>query len=172
MRDCYSALNIDKNHMKSHFRLSRCLHELKWDADANECLKIFSSVYKEHSNTNAFETLLKDIEKVIKKNGGASTSSNKRSNLDTLVSNEEKCKSFKGVKSQHPADADISEEEEEEDEEEDEASVATISEENRAKLICEEYEKYLKSSVIDYKSYFSGHCNVATDIKEASFIGE
>ncbi len=31
--------------------------------------------------------------------------------------------------------------------------------------------KKLKLNAIDFKSRYCGHCNVATDIKEACFIG-
>jgi WD and tetratricopeptide repeats protein 1 len=145
IRDCYSALNLDKDHMKSHFRLSKCLHELKWDEEAKECLNKFIYLYKDQSDSNGCDSLVNEIDKALfkkKKNNKSLKDDVKRTKLRNSDDDEE--------------------EEEEEDENID----------DRAILICIEYEKYLKSIVIDYKSYYSGHCNIATDIKEALFIGE
>jgi WD and tetratricopeptide repeat-containing protein 1 len=144
VRDCYSALNLDQDHMKSHFRLSKCLHELKWDEEAKECLIKFIYLYKDQSDSNACDSLVNEIDKALlrkKKNNKSLKDDVKRTKLRNSVDSDEKDENV-------------------------------VNNDDRAKLICIEYEKYLKSIVIDYKSYYSGHCNIATDIKEASFIGE
>ena len=145
LRDSYSALSLDKTHMKSHFRLASCLYEFKWYKEAQECLNQFCEIYKDHSDTSACETLYKDIEKAIKKEESANT--NSTNSNEKLSDDESHSKNSKKEKSD-------------------------IRSNQNLKQICESYEDYLKSNIIDYKNYFCGHCNVATDIKEASFIGE
>lgn len=39
------------------------------------------------------------------------------------------------------------------------------------KELINKYEK-ARANAIDYKTRYCGHCNVATDIKEANFLGE
>ena len=165
IRDCYSALSLDQDHMKSHFRLSKCLHELKWDDEAKECLNKFIYLYKDQSDSCACDSLLNEIDKALKKK---TNSNNKRTNENQTSSLNDDSKGLNDIKRTKLRN--INGSDESDDDEDDFKNL--ITDHNREKLICTEYEKYLKSAVIDYKSYYSGHCNVATDIKEATFIGE
>lgn len=178
MRDCYCALSIDKEHMKSHFRLARCLYELKWYKEAQECLNQFRKLYPDYSNTNACETLVDEIEKAIRKQTSASSSkasggdSEKKNGKNGRLSNKKKS-------SQHDSDDDDDSDEDEQENNEKGGGDNDDSEDERVRkkqknnrIECNDYENQLKIDSIDYKISFSGHCNVATDIKEASFIGE
>jgi hypothetical protein len=66
MLDCYKALSLDKDHLKSHFRLSKCLNDLKWHEEALECINSFCKRFPDYANTQACENLIKDINKSVK----------------------------------------------------------------------------------------------------------
>lgn len=84
MRDCYQALQIDNKHLKSHFRLAKCLNDLGWYIDARNCLMIFSERFPDYARTSACENLQRDINENITKSkattnrGKKSQNSNKR----------------------------------------------------------------------------------------------
>lgn len=40
IRDCRSALELDPNYLKAHFRLAQCLHKLRWAKEAYDCLQV------------------------------------------------------------------------------------------------------------------------------------
>lgn len=40
IRDCYSALDLDSDYLKAHFRLAQCLHKLNWAKEAYDCLQV------------------------------------------------------------------------------------------------------------------------------------
>lgn len=65
LRDCHSALQIDPNHLKAHFRLARCLYELSWPQEAYDCLQQFKNKFPDYAKSNACETLDKDIKAAI-----------------------------------------------------------------------------------------------------------
>ncbi|XP_046570882.1 WD and tetratricopeptide repeats protein 1-like isoform X1 [Haliotis rubra] len=65
MRDCHSALRLDSNHLKAHFRLARCLYELAWPQEAHECLKHFKSKFPDYAKSHACEALDRDIKAAI-----------------------------------------------------------------------------------------------------------
>lgn len=65
LRDCHSALHIDPNHLKAHFRLARCLYELSWPQEAYDCLQEFKHKFPDYAKSNACETLDKDIKAAI-----------------------------------------------------------------------------------------------------------
>ncbi|KAH3888973.1 hypothetical protein DPMN_013018 [Dreissena polymorpha] len=65
MRDCHSALRLDQNHLKAHFRLSKCLNELQWCSEAFECLKHFKSKFPDYASSKACEQLDKDIKAAL-----------------------------------------------------------------------------------------------------------
>lgn len=65
MRDCHSALRLDPNHLKAHFRLARCLYELAWPQEAHECLKHFKSKFPDYAKSHACEALDRDIKAAI-----------------------------------------------------------------------------------------------------------
>ena len=76
LRDCLQALKLDRNHMKAHLRLCRCLLELKWLEEAHLALQRFQIRFPEHACDTACITLLKDISAALEevKSGGAATS--------------------------------------------------------------------------------------------------
>ncbi|GFN97618.1 WD and tetratricopeptide repeats protein 1 [Plakobranchus ocellatus] len=65
LRDCYQALTLDPSHMKAHFRLARCLHELSWSQEAFECLRLFKQQFPDYAKSPACETLDRDIKAAI-----------------------------------------------------------------------------------------------------------
>lgn len=67
MRDCYEALTLDRNHLKSHFRLAKCLNDLKWHSDARDCIQIFCSHFPDYAKTPACENLVKEINIALNK---------------------------------------------------------------------------------------------------------
>jgi WD and tetratricopeptide repeat-containing protein 1 len=133
MRCCYQALYDDKDHLKSHFRLARCLHDLGWHNEAKECLDIFCDIYPDYASSHTCESLADDIDKTLAK-------LNKTDEVN-------KQKASRVAKSRTQVEDD-----------------ETLSK-------CYRKEKYLQDNYVDYVKRFVGHCNVATDIKEANFIG-
>ena len=48
-------------HLKAHFRLARCLFELKYVAEALECLDDFKGKFPEQAHSSACDALDRDI---------------------------------------------------------------------------------------------------------------
>lgn len=168
MRDCYQALELDGSHFKSHFRLAKCLNDLGWYHEALECLQLFAARFPDYVPTSGCENLQKEINENIRKTSGAVGRSKQ------LNSN----KRFKAARSQDEAvsrregnDSDSSESSEE-------TGDSDGGQDNESKQIRrgekQSIEKYrlTQEKANDFKKRYCGHCNVATDIKEASFIGE
>ena len=65
LRDCQTALRLDINHLKAHFRLAKCLHELAWPKEAFECLNHFKGKFPDYAKSRACEQLDKDIRAAI-----------------------------------------------------------------------------------------------------------
>ncbi|XP_059152428.1 WD and tetratricopeptide repeats protein 1-like [Physella acuta] len=65
LRDCYQALTLDPHHMKAHFRLARCFHELSWSQEAFECLNHFKHRFPDYAKNHACETLDREIKGAI-----------------------------------------------------------------------------------------------------------
>uniref|UniRef100_A0A3B3SY39 WD and tetratricopeptide repeats 1 n=1 Tax=Paramormyrops kingsleyae TaxID=1676925 RepID=A0A3B3SY39_9TELE len=61
LRDCLKALALNPAHLKAHFRLARCLFELKYVAEALECLNDFKGKFPEQALSSACDALDKDI---------------------------------------------------------------------------------------------------------------
>lgn len=61
LRDCHRALELDPDHLKAHFRLARCLFELQWTKEADECLRHFKSKFPDHAQSHMCEALDRDI---------------------------------------------------------------------------------------------------------------
>ncbi|XP_024123969.1 WD and tetratricopeptide repeats protein 1 isoform X1 [Oryzias melastigma] len=61
LRDCIRALTLNPDHLKAHFRLARCLFELKYVAEALECLDDFKGKFPEQAHSSACDSLDKDI---------------------------------------------------------------------------------------------------------------
>lgn len=156
--DCYEALNIDKMHLKSHFRLVKCLFELKWIEEAKECLDIFVERFPEYANSNACDILVNDIEEALFKMKEKKKKSQVTSSESSDSENEYDKFLTKKQRNDSSSDNDASRSSEDDGD-------------SRLRLM---YRKYLnaRESAIDFKTRFCGHCNVSTDIKEACFLGE
>ncbi|XP_005097163.1 WD and tetratricopeptide repeats protein 1 [Aplysia californica] len=65
LRDCYQALTLDPYHMKAHYRLARCLHELCWSQEAFDCLVHFKHRFPDHAKSHSCEALEREIKAAI-----------------------------------------------------------------------------------------------------------
>ncbi|XP_051576149.1 WD and tetratricopeptide repeats protein 1 isoform X2 [Myxocyprinus asiaticus] len=65
LRDCLKALSVNPSHLKAHFRLARCLFELKYIAEALECLDDFKGKFPDQAQSNACDALDKDIKAAL-----------------------------------------------------------------------------------------------------------
>lgn len=65
LRDCLKALTLNPGHLKAHFRLARCLFELKYVAEALECLDDFKGKFPEQAHSSACDALDKDIKAAL-----------------------------------------------------------------------------------------------------------
>lgn len=61
IRDCYTAIKLDGQHVKSHFRLAKGLMELQRAREAHECLLYFKDKFPRRANSHAVFLLQKDI---------------------------------------------------------------------------------------------------------------
>lgn len=61
LRDCLKAISLNPSHLKAHFRLARCLFELKYVAEALECLNDFKGKFPEQAHSSACDALDRDI---------------------------------------------------------------------------------------------------------------
>ena len=73
LRDCYVALLLDPNYCKAHFRLAKCLLDLRWLKEAQKCLSEFQQLYPDQAKGASCVILDKDIKSALK------NSSNKHS---------------------------------------------------------------------------------------------
>ncbi|XP_026488711.1 WD and tetratricopeptide repeats protein 1 isoform X3 [Vanessa tameamea] len=119
IRDCYKAIKLDANHVKSHFRLAKGLMDLKRAREAHECLLYFKDKFPKHAESHAVFLLQKDINVA----------------LETMETQPDE---------------------------------GTTEEDGQSGSVL---ERQLRSSALDYKCRFLGHCNTTTDIKEANFLG-
>ena len=65
LRDCLKALSLNPGHLKAHFRLARCLFELKYVAEALDCLDDFKGKFPEQAHSCACDALDKDIKAAL-----------------------------------------------------------------------------------------------------------
>lgn len=72
LRDCLKAISLNPCHLKAHFRLARCLFELKYVAEALECLDDFKGKFPEQAHSSACDALGRDITAALfsKSDGG------------------------------------------------------------------------------------------------------
>lgn len=75
LRDCYVALLLNPSYVKAHFRLARCLYDLRWLKEAQHCLLEFQEQYPDYAKNAACVMLEKDIKTALKN----SAKHNKRS---------------------------------------------------------------------------------------------
>ncbi|KAG7270907.1 hypothetical protein CRUP_000266 [Coryphaenoides rupestris] len=65
LRDCLKALTLNPGHLKAHFRLARCLFELKHVVEALECLDDFKGKFPDQAESSACAALDKDIKAAL-----------------------------------------------------------------------------------------------------------
>ena len=65
LQDCYSAIRLDADHLKAHFRMAKCLFELAWTREACDCLQLFKSKFPDYASSSACQTLDRDIKAAI-----------------------------------------------------------------------------------------------------------
>ncbi|CAL1611512.1 unnamed protein product [Knipowitschia caucasica] len=65
LRDCLKALTLNPAHLKAHFRMARCLFELKYVSEALECLDDFKGRFPEQAHSSACDSLDKDIKAAL-----------------------------------------------------------------------------------------------------------
>nr|XP_053648382.1 WD and tetratricopeptide repeats protein 1-like isoform X2 [Cherax quadricarinatus] len=90
LRDCFTALDIDPHHVKAHFRLARCLHQLGREQEAELCLEEFRRQHPDHSASPACTSLAHDIAtSLLHQQGGADTPRSSSGNNGDGDSDEE-----------------------------------------------------------------------------------
>lgn len=57
LKDCVTALKLEPNHMKAHFRLAVCLYELNKLKDSKMYLEQFTKKYPSYKNSAAYKVL-------------------------------------------------------------------------------------------------------------------
>ena len=122
----------------------KCLIELKWVQDAIQFIETFRVKFPKHSDSQALKTLEKRLEEV----------------QNDLKEAETKQQRYKN-RFHDNSDS---------DEDDDAMDQQNGKKTKRDALFLDEISK-LKSSAIDFKLRFCGHCNTTTDIKEANFFG-
>ncbi|KAF3839966.1 hypothetical protein F7725_018683 [Dissostichus mawsoni] len=65
LKDCLKALSLNPTHLKAHFRLARCLFELKYVSEAMECLDDFKGKFPDQAHSSACDSLDKDIKAAL-----------------------------------------------------------------------------------------------------------
>uniref|UniRef100_A0A4W3JQ19 WD and tetratricopeptide repeats 1 n=1 Tax=Callorhinchus milii TaxID=7868 RepID=A0A4W3JQ19_CALMI len=65
LRDCLKAISLNPLHLKAHFRLARCLFELKYVTEALECLEDFKGRFPEQAQSSACDALERDIKAML-----------------------------------------------------------------------------------------------------------
>ncbi|KAF4076225.1 hypothetical protein AMELA_G00227760 [Ameiurus melas] len=143
LRDCLKALSLNPAHLKAHFRLARCLFELKYVAEALECLDDFKGKFPEQAHSSACSALDKDIKAALfSKNDSGDAARHNTPTFNCQRESDEK----KG------------------------SSSIRFHNFSRKESIPED-EIILRERSFDYKHRYCGHCNTTTDIKEANFFG-
>lgn len=92
------------------------------------------------------------------------------------INNRRRDESSDDKSSSENSSSETDEEEDDEDEDEDEKAVKNAlkmlsSNTKRSKRLIDRYQQ-ARSKACDFTKRYCGHCNVATDIKEANFLGE
>lgn len=156
MLDCYKALSIDKMHLKSHFRLVKCLTELKQMSEARECMDLFVKRFPDYANSNACDILANEIETFIAKEAEKKNDKNKKSSSSSSESGSEN-EYYQYLSKRSKANEKSS------DDEETELETKLLNMRKR-------YSN-AKVNACNFSKRYCGHCNVSTDIKEACFLG-
>jgi len=61
LRDCHMALTLNKNHMKAHFRMAKCLFKLGQVKEAQACLNDFKRQHANHAKMTTCTSLQAEI---------------------------------------------------------------------------------------------------------------
>ena len=71
LRDCEMSVRMDQSHCKAFFRQARCLYELNWLHEANQCLQEFKVKFPDQVDGLSVKKLQADISQRMKhsKNG-------------------------------------------------------------------------------------------------------
>ncbi|CAG2057303.1 unnamed protein product [Timema podura] len=196
MRDCHTALHLDPAYVKAHFRLARCLLELQWVQEAEECLRSFKEKFPGHVHSHACKALCKDIQDAVT----PSCDDGELPQDTRYVYTRAVCELPQDTRAvcELPQDT---------------WAVCELPQDTRAtcelprdtRAICElprdtraiydgelprdssecgssdlqfkvqdsisQQERSWREAASDYKVRFCGHCNTTTDIKEANFFG-
>jgi len=76
--DCHTALNLDPEHSKAHYRQVRCLYELQWYQEAMNCLNDFKYRFPEQAGGYSTKKLERDIRLSAVNDAEAGTDENNR----------------------------------------------------------------------------------------------
>nr|CAD7599282.1 unnamed protein product [Timema genevievae] len=141
MRDCHTALHLDPAYVKAHFRLARCLLELQWVQEAEECLRSFKEKFPGHGHSHACKALCKDIQDAV------------TPSCDDGELPQDTRYVYDG---ELPRDS---------------SECGSSDLQFKVQDSISQQERSWREAASDYKVRFCGHCNTTTDIKEANFFG-
>ncbi|XP_025017770.1 WD and tetratricopeptide repeats protein 1-like, partial [Tetranychus urticae] len=158
LRDCYKALELDKGYFRAHFRMARCLSELKRYKEAHECFEKFKSTFPEEAKDQScseLEKQIKDCLERLKEREEASTSSKGECLSASELDDAEEAAVAAFVSSSSSSSS---------------SAPRNLSFNSRLPNLNEK-EITWRARAADFKQRFCGHCNTTTDIKEANFFG-
>lgn len=69
LKDCETALQLDPNYAKAHFRMTRALVELGFIAEANQCLIELKKRFPADTNNKQTKMLTEDIQSHLEVSG-------------------------------------------------------------------------------------------------------
>nr|CAD7423752.1 unnamed protein product [Timema monikensis] len=191
MRDCHTALHLDPAYVKAHFRLARCLLELQWVQEAEECLRSFKEKFPGHVHSHACKALCKDIQDAVTPScddGELPQDTRAACELprdtlaaytlavcelpqDTLAACElpqdtlAACELPRDTQEQGRYVTDDAELQR------DSSECGSSDLQFKVQDSISQQERSWREAARDYKVRFCGHCNTTTDIKEANFFG-
>ena len=152
LRDCYTALNLEHEYLKVHYKLVKVLLDLKWVKEAASALDSFKIKYPDHLKRETYLSLEKDLEELkIETKSSSSCLKRRRTSSSNHLSRDSDSESSSEVAEVQDIPFDIL----------------------GSRLMNEgsDDEKVWRARANDYKYRFCGHCNTTTDIKEANFFG-
>ncbi|XP_014210144.1 WD and tetratricopeptide repeats protein 1 isoform X2 [Copidosoma floridanum] len=74
LRDCRITLALDPNHVKAHFRLARCLFDLKRVNEAHTVMENFMEKFPDYTKNSACRNLRKDIKDALNSDNDSTSS--------------------------------------------------------------------------------------------------
>nr|CAD7571785.1 unnamed protein product [Timema californicum] len=176
MRDCHTALHLDPAYVKAHFRLARCLLELQWVQEAEECLRSFKEKFPGHlsRDTRAVFELSRDTRAVFELSRDTravyelprDTQAVFELPQDTRVVCElprdtrAVCELPRDTQAVYDGELPR-----------DSSECGSSDLQLKVQDSISQQERSWREAARDYKVRFCGHCNTTTDIKEANFFG-